>query len=70
MGNFAGAFRALRMGGMKMTTSWVIKHKESGDVIFETFNKNLISKINTEKYIAVPIREYLADLNKKIKGEK
>lgn len=47
-----------------MTASWVIKRKETGEVIAETFLKNVVDAINTNKYEAVPIRDYLAGLNK------
>ena len=30
----------------------------------ETFNPKLVAKLNTERYRAVPIGEYLASLNK------
>lgn len=46
------------------TASWVIREKATGRVLFETFNKKLAAKINTAKYEAVPILEYLQSLNK------
>lgn len=52
-------------------SSWVIVELESGRALFETFNENLLPSLNTQKYKAVPIHEYLCKLNEsiKIKGE-
>jgi len=47
-----------------MTASWIIREKATGKVICETFDARKIAALNTEKYEAVPIREYLASLNK------
>lgn len=46
-------------------TSWVIREKATGLVIFETYDKKKVDALNTEKYEAVPILEYLAELNSK-----
>jgi hypothetical protein len=46
--------------------SWVIVEKATGKAIFETFNEKVARVINTEKYRAVPIKEYLTSLNKGI----
>ena len=43
--------------------SWVIKDKETGDVIAETFDKKKVDALNTENYEAVPIAEHLAAQN-------
>jgi hypothetical protein len=48
-----------------MTTSWIIREKATGLVLFETFNRSLVSALNTQKYEAVPIFEYLVSLNSK-----
>ena len=45
-------------------TSFVIKNKKTGEVIMETFSRDVAEKINKEKYEAVPIIEHLANLNK------
>lgn len=45
--------------------SWVIIEKSTGKVIMETFDKRKIDALNTEKYKAVPILEYLVGLNGK-----
>jgi hypothetical protein len=47
------------------TASWVIVNKETGTAIMETFNKSTADAVNTVKYKAVPILEYLQGLNRK-----
>lgn len=49
--------------------SWVIRNKETGDVIMETFDPKKVDALNVEKYEAVPIITYLGELNAKIKAE-
>lgn len=44
--------------------SWVIRNKETGEVLFETFSQKVVGALNTKKYEAVPIEEYLGSLNK------
>ncbi len=44
--------------------SWGIRRKEDGRGICETFDWRKITALNTEKYEAIPIVEYLASLNK------
>lgn len=46
------------------TASWVISEKVTGKVIFETFDKKKVDALNTDKYVAIPILEYLASLNR------
>lgn len=46
------------------TASWVIIEIATGNAIFETFNKGTADSINTGKYKAVPILEYLQSVNK------
>jgi hypothetical protein len=48
-----------------MTTSWVICNKQTGESILETFDPNKVQRLNTSKYVAIPIGEYLASLNNK-----
>lgn len=45
--------------------SWVIKNKNTGEIIMETFDRKKVDALNTEKYVAVPILEHLQGLNKK-----
>jgi hypothetical protein len=47
------------------TASWVIVDNLTNKAVFETFNADLLPKVNTEKYTAVPILKYLQGLNKK-----
>jgi hypothetical protein len=46
------------------TASWVIRNKVTKEVVLETFNPKAVAALNTEKYEAIPILEYLASLNK------
>lgn len=45
--------------------SWVIREKSTGKVIFETFDRRKVDALNTAKYEAIPIRQYLEELNRK-----
>jgi len=49
------------------TASWVIREKATGKVLFETFDRSKVGALNTAKYEAVPIQEYLGSLNAAIK---
>ena len=49
------------------TASWVIIDKQTGAVLFETFQASIIPKINAARYEAVPILEYLQQLNRSVK---
>lgn len=46
------------------TASWVIRNKTTGEVICETFDSRKVAALNTAKYEAVPIRQYLEQLNR------
>lgn len=48
---------------MTEPASWVIKEKSTGKVVLETFNKKFVNALNTERYAAIPILEYLQGLN-------
>ena len=50
-------------------TSWIIRNKATREVICETFELRVAKSINTEKYEAVPIYEYLAEVNRRIRAE-
>lgn len=45
------------------TASWVIRNRKTGEVIKETFEPEEVRKLNTSKYEAVPIGDYLESLN-------
>lgn len=49
------------------TASWVIVNKATGFAVFETFNENTARAVNEKLYRAVPILEYLQQLNKATK---
>ena len=49
----------------EIPASWVVREKDGGRVLFETFNRKMIQAINAVKYEAVPICEYLSSLNGK-----
>lgn len=52
---------------MKMhrgTTNWVIREKDGGAVIMETYDKAKVDALNTEKYEASSIHEHMASLNR------
>lgn len=46
------------------TASWVIRDKATGEVQFETYDPAKVKALNTEKYEAVPILEYLQEVNR------
>ena len=50
-----------------MIGSWVIRNKETKEVICEIFTQKFIASLNEEKYEAVPIAEYLGELNRAVK---
>ena len=50
---------------LNRTTSWVIVELSTGKPVFETFNETLATKhLNTAKFKAVPILQWLQSLNK------
>ena len=51
------------------TASWVLRNKTTKEVICETFDSRKVELLNTEKYEAVPILEYLVEFNRSVKGE-
>jgi hypothetical protein len=55
---------------MDNPASWIIKKLETNEVILEIFDKSLVDKINTEKYVAIPILQHLYDINSAIKKQK
>ena len=50
------------------TASWIIVNKATGQAVFETFNENTAKAINTRLYEAIPILEYLQQLNRSLKS--
>lgn len=53
------------MGAIMKTASWVVREKATGRVIMETFNARVVKALNTAKYEAVPILDYLQSLNRR-----
>lgn len=53
-----------------MTQSWIIRHKETGEVLAETFLKDVADAVNAANkgYEAIEAGKHLADLNRKIKA--
>ena len=47
----------------KPVASWVIKNKETGEIIMETFDSKKVDALNTQKYEAVPIEQHLQGLS-------
>lgn len=43
--------------------SWVIRDKVTKQVITEIYSAKRVARLNTEKYEAVPILEYLGEIN-------
>lgn len=44
--------------------SWVIRERATGDTVMETFDRRAVEALNTEKYEAVPARQYLEGFNR------
>ena len=51
------------------TASWVIVNLETDESLFETFDPAKVAALNTAKYKAVPILEWLQHLNRKYKSQ-
>jgi len=54
---------------LKKDSSWIIRNKNTGEVLFETFDKEKVDKLNTDKYEAVPALKYLQEINSNIKED-
>lgn len=50
------------------TQSWILREKESKRVICETFDKRKVDALNTKKYEAIPVLQYLVEINQSNKG--
>ena len=46
------------------SASWVIRVKATQEVLFETFDSRKVAALNTTKYEAVPILQYLQQINR------
>lgn len=52
---------------LQRIASWVLRNKTTKEVICETFNPLHLAHLNAEKYEAVPILEYLQEINRSVK---
>ena len=52
----------------KQPASWVIRNRETGEVVMETYDKKKVDALNTEKYEAVPINQHLTEFNASLRG--
>ena len=50
---------------LSKTASWVVRNKETKEVLFETYDQNKVDALNSDKYEAVPILAYLQSINGK-----
>jgi hypothetical protein len=57
----------MRRTSLDEPSSWVIRQKDTGKVIAETYDNRLVGRLNTERYEAVPILQYLGELNRTIR---
>ncbi len=48
---------------LSRTASWVIRDKATKQVVMETFDRKHVEHLNTKKYEAVPIGDYLGEIN-------
>lgn len=55
------------MSSLLKTASWVIRNKSTKEVMFETYNEAIVNALNTKKYEAVPVLQYLQELNRLIR---
>jgi hypothetical protein len=50
------------------TASWVIRETATGRIVCETYSAVIVAALNTARYEAVPILQYLQELNRAIKA--
>ena len=55
------------MSSLSTTSSWVVVRISDNQPILETFNPEVVSALNMEKYKAIPIYDWLASINRRIK---
>lgn len=46
---------------------YIIVRKDNGEVVCEVFNEDTLHSMNAKVYEAIPTKEYLEQLNKKVK---
>ena len=50
--------------------SWIICRKSDGKAIVEVWTQSTLEHINRDKYEAIPARQYLEELNAKLRTER
>lgn len=56
------------MSTLQTTYSWVIVRIATSQAALETYSEAVAQAINTEKYKAVPIYDWLASINQQLRG--
>jgi hypothetical protein len=51
--------------GLRDTASWVVVEIKTNQSVFETYSKQMVNNLNTKKFKAVPVQEWLGSLNNK-----
>lgn len=54
------------MTSLNRIASWVLRNKTTKEVVCETFNPIDVMWLNINKYEAIPILDYLQELNREI----
>lgn len=54
-----------RTNSLSRPSSWVIRNKQTKEVLLETFDTKLVQALNTAIYEAVPILNYLQEIARK-----
>lgn len=47
----------------QITASWIIRNKVTKQVVMETYRLDLLERLNTKKYEAIPVQQYLGSIN-------
>lgn len=51
------------------SASWVIVDRKTGHAVMETYNPELVLRVNTASYEVVPIMNYLGRINQAIRNK-
>lgn len=62
--NSATEYETGNFGRSRKVASWVIRDKETGQIVMETFERRIVDDLNIRQFEAVPIDQYLASLNR------
>jgi hypothetical protein len=55
------------MSTLRDTASWVIVDRRTGRPFMETFNRSVVDRLNRDNFEAVPILQYLQNLNAEVR---